>query len=108
MQSSTGPVDDTRSGLRTSTRSKKNQIQNRAIALTTASKGSTIRSAFDPAVAISSAHRVGECHVDVPFVFAQAAIGVLPIRVALRGSNRHIALPPDVASLSLAAVDRIH
>jgi hypothetical protein len=31
----------TRSGCRTSTRSKKNQIQNRAITLTTAQKGST-------------------------------------------------------------------
>jgi len=36
MQRSTGPLRGTRSGCRTSTRSKKNQIQNRAITLTTA------------------------------------------------------------------------
>ena len=36
MQSSTGPMRGTRSGCRTSTRSKKNQIQNRAIILTMA------------------------------------------------------------------------
>jgi hypothetical protein len=36
MQSSTGPVDGTRLGCWTSTRSKKNQIQNRAITLTKA------------------------------------------------------------------------
>src|SRR6267378_6999366 len=36
MQRSTGPMPGTRSGCRTSKRSKKNQIQNRAITLTTA------------------------------------------------------------------------
>jgi hypothetical protein len=36
MQSSTGPMRGTSAGCRTSTRSKKNQIQNRAITLTTA------------------------------------------------------------------------